>query len=115
MKTVILEVRPLDDAFADMKRVLAGGQDTQARISFVSFELMWKTLSPKRWRLIEALTGAGALGVRELARRVNRDVRAVHADAQALVAAGVIDKTEGGKLVFPYDDVEVHFGLRAAA
>lgn len=115
MKTVIFEVRSLGDSMADMKHRLASGKpDEQARISFVSFDLMWKVLAPNRWRLIEALAGAGPLGVRELARRVGRDVRAVHADAQALVKAGVIEKTDAGKLHFPYEAVHVDFMLTAA-
>lgn len=115
MKTVIFEVCPLNDAIADMRRRLASGKpDRHARITFVSFDLMWKVLAPNRWRLIETLTGAGPLGVRELARRVGRDVRAVHTDAQALATAGVIDKTAEGKLHFPYEAVHVDFVLRAA-
>lgn len=115
MKIVIFEVRPLEDSIVDMKHRLASGKpDEQARVSFVSFDLMWKVLAPNRWRLIETLTGAGPVGVRELARRVGRDVRAVHADAQALVKAGVVEKTDAGKLHFPYEAVHVDFTLRAA-
>lgn len=52
--------------------------------------------------------------MRELARRVGRDVKGVHTDAQALAAGGVIDKTADGKLLFPYDAVRVEFMLQAA-
>jgi predicted transcriptional regulator len=52
--------------------------------------------------------------VRELARRVGRDVKGVHTDARALLLAGLIDKTEDGKLSFPYDAVRVEFVLKAA-
>lgn len=115
MKTVIFEVRTPDEAFADIKRRLKSGKpDKRARISFASWELLWRVLAPNRLDLVEALTGAGELGVRELARRVGRDVRAVHADAQALAKAGVIDKTADGKLSFPYDAVHVDFMVKAA-
>ncbi|MFT3792430.1 MAG: hypothetical protein QM741_15510 [Rudaea sp.] len=73
-----------------------------------------RTLTPKRWELLKALTGTEPLGVRELARRVKCDVKAVHTDAQALAVAGVVDKTEDGKLSFPYDAVPVDFTLEAA-
>lgn len=116
MKTVLLEVRALEDSFADMRRVVATGQpDSGARISFASFDLLWKTLTPNRLRLLQALTGAGPTGVRELARRLGRDVRGVHADAQALASAGLIDKSEHGKLHFPFDAVHVDFMLKKAA
>lgn len=75
---------------------------------------MLRTLNPNRWAIIETLTGAGPLGVRELARRVGRDVKGVHTDAQALVLCGLIDKTKAGKLHFPYEAVHVDFTLKAA-
>jgi hypothetical protein len=38
----------------------------------------------------------------------------VHTDLAALVKAGVLDKTEGGHVVFPYEFVKVEFLLQAA-
>jgi len=52
--------------------------------------------------------------VREVARRVSRDVKSVHTDLAALQRAGVLDKTEGGQVVFPYEAVKVEFLLQAA-
>lgn len=116
MNTVLIEVRSLADSFADMRHELQQGTtEAQPRISFASFDLLWKTLTPNRMRLIDALTGAGETGVRELARRLGRDVRAVHADAQALVQCGLVDKSKGGKLHFPYDAVHVDFMLKEVA
>jgi hypothetical protein len=40
------------------------------------------------------------LSIREVARRVGRDVKAVHGDVTALVAAGA-EKRDGRKVVFP--------------
>jgi predicted transcriptional regulator len=47
-------------------------------------------------------------------RRVDRDVKSVHGDIQALAKAGVLDRTKDGGVVFPYDEVHVDFVLRAA-
>jgi predicted transcriptional regulator len=85
-----------------------------AHISFASAELLWQTLTRKRWALLKAMTGQGAMSIREAARRVDRDVKAVHGDVQALIKAGVINKTEAG-IVFPYDAVHVDFMLTEAA
>jgi predicted transcriptional regulator len=60
------------------------------------------------------MCGAGPVSIREAARRVNRDVKAVHGDVTALVTAGVLDKADGGGVVFPYDAVKVEFLLQAA-
>jgi predicted transcriptional regulator len=49
----------------------------------------------------------------EVARRVNRDVKAVHADVTALLMAGVLDRTESGQIEFPYETVKVEFELEA--
>ena len=60
------------------------------------------------------LAGSQPLALREIARRVNRDVKAVHNDVQMLLKAGVLDKTESGKIVFEYDEIHVDFMLQAA-
>ena len=89
------------------------GKPQGAHISFESVELLWKVLAPNRLALIRALTGAGVVPIREAARRVGRDVRAVHADVTMLVGAGVLRRAEGG-IVFPYDSVHVDFMVKAA-
>lgn len=50
--------------------------------------------------------------IREIARRVDRDVKAVHGDVQALLLAGVLDRAKSGRVVFPYDAVRVDLTLR---
>ncbi len=92
----------------------SGKAEKNARISFASPELLWKVLTAKRWELLKALCGAGPVSIREAARRVERDVKAVHTDVTALLAAGVLDRTESGAIVFPFDAVKVEFLLQAA-
>lgn len=53
--------------------------------------------------------------LREAARRVKRDVKAVHGDTHALLAAGVLRKTADGRIEFPFDAVRVDFMLHAVA
>lgn len=53
--------------------------------------------------------------LRIFARRVERDVKAVHADVHALLNAGILDRTKNGQIVFPYEAVHVDFTLYAAA
>jgi predicted transcriptional regulator len=92
----------------------SGKAEKTARISFASPELLWKVLTAKRWELLKALCGAGPISIREAARRVDRDVKAVHTDVTALLAAGVLDRTESGAIVFPFEAVKVEFLLQAA-
>jgi predicted transcriptional regulator len=85
-----------------------------ARISFATPELLWRVLTAKRWEILKTLCGAGPVSIREAARRVGRDVKAVHSDVTALLQAGVLDRTEAGQIEFPYEAVRVEFFLEAA-
>ena len=89
MKTVVLDVRPPNKAMADFAHVWKTGKGGRvARISFATQELLWKVLTAKRWQLLKAICGAGPLSIRETARRVGRDVKAVHTDVTALLNTG---------------------------
>ena len=115
MKTVVLEVCSLSESLDDAARVMKTGRaDRDARIGFASPELLWKVLTAKRWELLKAMCGAGPISIREAARRVGRDVKAVHGDVKALLAAGVITRTALGAVEFPFESVKVEFMLKAA-
>jgi predicted transcriptional regulator len=114
VKTVTLDVRSPAEAMNDF----AGAWKTRkaqksARISFASPELLWQVLTAKRWELLKALCGAGPVSIREAARRVGRDVKAVHTDVTALLNAGVLERTAEG-VEFPYEAVKVEFVLQTA-
>lgn len=115
MKTITLDVRTPADSMADFVRAWKTGKPQKsARISFATPELLWGVLTQKRWELLKALCGAGPVSIREAARRVGRDVKAVHSDVAALLNAGVLDRTEDGRIVFPFEAVKVEFLLHAA-
>lgn len=114
MKTITIDIRPLADTLGDFTRTWKSSNATAPRISFESPELLFKVLSGKRWELLNALTGAGAMSIREVARRVERDVKAVHGEVTALLNAGLLSKTDDGMIVFPYDAIHVDFLLKAA-
>ena len=54
------------------------------------------------------------MAIREIARRAQRDVRAVHSDVHVLLRVGVLEKAKEGGVVFPYDAIHVDFLLKAA-
>lgn len=113
MNTVTIGLSSADETKGRTLAALQGSEQGSF-ISFASVELLWKVITPKRWELLRTLTGAGALSIRELARRARRDVKSVHGDVQALLRAGVLDRAEDGRIVFPYDQIHVDFVLRAA-
>jgi predicted transcriptional regulator len=115
LKTVTLEVRDPSSALAEISKAWRTGKsERSSRIGFATPELLWKVLTAKRWELLKVLCGAGPVSIREAARRVDRDVKAVHSDITALLNAGVLDRTDTGQIVFPYDAVKVEFLLQAA-
>lgn len=115
MKIVTLDVRTPADSMVDFVQAWKTGKPQKsARISFATPELLWQVLTAKRWELLKALCGAGPVSIREAARRVGRDVKAVHGDVTALLSAGVLDRTEEGRILFPFEAVKVEFLLQAA-
>lgn len=61
------------------------------------------------------MAGEGPLTIREVARRFQRDVKAVHGDVHAWIDAGrLLQKTETSRVAFPFDAIRVEFTLRAA-
>lgn len=115
MKTVILDVCKPNKAMRNFSQIWKSGKAAKtARISFASPELLWKVLTAKRWELLKSLCGAGPVSIREAARRAGRDVKAVHGDVTALLNAGVLERSDDGLIVFPYEAVKVEFLLEAA-
>ncbi len=113
MRTVTLEVASRGDV---TRRTLEAfhGRKQRARISFATPELLWKVLTSKRWELLRAMAGQGPMTIRGVARRVGRDVKAVHGDVHALLDAGLLDKTERNEIVFPFEAIRVEFTVHAA-
>ena len=110
MNTLIIGNQPTALRRADIVRAWKTGKpEAAARLDFESLEGAWQLLNPKRWGILRAMAGQGPLAIREIARRVERDVRAVHSDVRALHLSGVIDKTPEGKMVLPYDVIRLDF------
>ena len=114
MNTVTIGISSPNELSERFLSAWEAGKPQSAHIGFASAELLWKTLTLKRWEILKAMTGAGEISIREVARRVNRDVKAVHSDVKLLLGCGLIDKTDGGKVLFPYDSLHVDFMLQAA-
>jgi predicted transcriptional regulator len=115
MNTVVLEVRSLAETLVDASRVMKMRRgEREARIAFATPELLWQVLTAKRWELLKVLCGAGRVSIREAARRLGRDVKAVHADVKALLEAGLVNRTPDGGVEFPFQAIKVEFVLQAA-
>lgn len=113
MRTVTLGVTSREEM---NQRFLRAFED-ESQGTFISFEspaLLFKVLTGKRWELLNMMTGAGPMTIREAARRLRRDVKAVHGDVHTLLNTGILQKTDDGRIEFPFDAVRVEFTLKAA-
>ena len=113
MRTVTLVVSSREKT----NRRFLGAFEGKSQGVFISFEspaLLFKVLTSKRWELLKIMTSAGPITIREAARRLGRDVKAVHGDVHALLNAGILQKTDNGRIDFPFEAVRVDFMLNAA-
>lgn len=55
------------------------------------------------------------MSLRAVARLLDRNVKNTHADVHALMNAGILDRTDDARIVFPYDTVHVDFTIERAA
>jgi len=119
MTTLTVRLGTVDDAgtrFAEAGRRALAGETLEATptLYFQSYDDMHKILAPSRLAIVKALAGQGSLAIREVARRVERDVQAVHRDVTMLIDAGVVDRTDKG-IAFPYARIHFEFDVSAAA
>jgi len=71
---------------------------------------MHRILAPLRLDIVTALTAQGPLAIREVAKRVNRDVQALHRDITTLINSDVLERHEKG-VEFPYDGIHFEFDV----
>lgn len=76
-------------------------------LNFETPGVFFGRLTERRWALVTALLGQGTLAVRELARRVGRDVKRVHEDVRVLAELGLVERDEAGGVLCPYADVHI--------
>ena len=84
-------------------------------LNFESPGVLFSRLTERRWSLVHALQGQGPMAVRELARRVGRDVKRVHDDVQVLIELGLVERDAVGGVVCPFTEVHIDLHLRAPA
>ena len=94
MRTVTLGVSSIEDTKRQMAAAFRGEQPG-AFISFASIELLWQVLTAKRWEILRAMTGQGALSIGEMARRVGRDGKAGHGNGHSSTPACSIARRLG--------------------
>jgi predicted transcriptional regulator len=92
------------------KRASAGKRVDETHLTFLDLESMLATLSPKRLDLLRHVRRQGPASIKAIAEGLGRDYKNVHADVQALLAAGLLEK-DGARIVAPWDEVSASLAL----
>jgi predicted transcriptional regulator len=105
----------LEKAAATMQRGITSGKYQGEVLNFESPAVLFGKLTERRWNLIRELQRAdGAIGVREVARRVERDMRRAHDDLMVLLELGLIERTDDELITCPFSDIHVDMHMSAA-
>lgn len=101
--------------FVDAWHRAERGQTFHERhLAFESWDALARVLTGKRMELLGYVRrhqgGSTVRSIRALAKALGRDYSNVHADVQALAAAGLLDSADGG-LRADYDTIETSIAL----
>ena len=91
-------------------RAQAGESVDEAHVTFLSFQAMTETLSPRRLELLRYVRQHGAGSMRDLATALGRDYKNVHQDVGVLEAGGLLVR-EGRRLAAPWNEVQASINL----
>jgi len=82
----------------------------ERHLAFESWDALARVLTGKRMELLRYVRRHNVTSVRALAKALGRDYSNVHADVQALMAAGLLDATDGGVRA-DYDAIETKIAI----
>lgn len=101
--------------FHEVETALAEGRPHPgARRIYATEELQWDAITPKRLAVLKAIGGRGPMSIRQAARLAGRDVKAVHGDIQKLIEKRLIEKTDDGRIEFPFSEIHLDVVLKTA-
>lgn len=82
----------------------------ERHLAFENLDALARVLTGKRMELLRYVRRRRVTSVRALAKALGRDYSNVHADVQALTAAGLLDATDGGVRA-DYDAIETKIAI----
>jgi predicted transcriptional regulator len=91
-------------------RAERGGTFNERHLAFESWDALARVLSGKRMELLHYVRRHEVASVRALAKALGRDYSNVHADVQALTAAGLLETTDGAVRA-DYDVIETRIAI----
>ena len=94
-----------DRVLKAIRQAEAGHNRGESHVTFESWDGLTKVLTTKRLELLRQLHSRPAASIAELARTLGRDYKRVHEDVEILSHAGLIARTEEGRLRADYDEI----------
>src|SRR5579862_6332336 len=82
----------------------------ERHLAFENWDTLTRVLTGKRMELLRYVRRHKVNSVRALAKALGRDYSNVHADVQALTAAGLLETTDGG-IRADYDAIETRIAI----
>ncbi|HXM41377.1 MAG TPA: hypothetical protein VN924_09000 [Bryobacteraceae bacterium] len=92
------------------RRAERGDSFHERHVAFESWDALARVLTGKRMELLRYVRRHNVASVRALAKALERDYSNVHADVQALAAAGLLD-TKNGSVHADYDAIETKIAI----
>lgn len=91
-------------------RAARGETFHERHLAFESWDALARVMTGKRMELLHYVRRHKVSSVRALAKALGRDYSNVHADVQALKAAGLLDTADGG-VQADYDVIETKIAI----
>ena len=92
------------------RRAERGETFHERHLAFESWDVLSRVLTGKRMELLRYVRRHKVTSVRALAKALGRDYSNVHADVQALTAAGLLNSADGGVRA-DYDVIETKIAI----
>jgi predicted transcriptional regulator len=119
MKRVLhVEVSSLEESLEQfgkaLEQTIQGSElEPYEGIGFESMVELLSTFTPKRWDLIRCLRQEGPVTLYALAKTLGRDYKNVRLDVKTLEEWGIIERDEAGRVLVPWDEIDVKVLLAA--
>ena len=117
-KKITVRTGSLEEAakeFIDMWHQVENKQTPQIPIEKISFKdqrLLFKTLTPKRFEILQYVHQLDGISIRSLAKELSRDYSNVHQDVKILHQLGLMVKDEkNDKYYVPWDKIVAEIAL----
>lgn len=103
------------DTAAMQLRAARRGHPVDFHLGFESARSLFAELTPARLDLLDVLRRVGPCSVYALAKAAERNYSNVHTDVARLEELGLVERSEDGSVLVPFDAVEIHVPLARVA